>query len=194
MDLRFTELMQNAKLIVEDLAMVKAGDEVLVVTDTRIGEYYGAEELFTALIAAINAAGAEPVIMTIAPRKRAGDELPKLVAETMKNKTDAVIFTCLSYSSLHTRANIDARKNGARIMPLPCGGMGKLNDMIYRVLPKTRAEVDEIAELNKRAGAYFLSGHDLKVTTEKGTDITMKIGELAAAKYLLMKASAAPSR
>jgi len=180
MDLRFTELMQSTKLMVEDLAMVKAGDEVLVVTDTRIGEYYGAGELFTALIASICAAGAEPIILTITPRERANGELPKLVRDAMKSKTDTVIFTALSYESLHTLANIEARKNGARIMPLPGGSMGKLDDMIYRLLPKTKAEVDGISGLTKRAGERFRNGHDVRVTTEKGTDITMKIGELAS--------------
>ena len=178
MDLRFIELMQSAKVIVEDLAMVKAGEEALIVTDTRISEYYGTEELFTALVAAISAVGAEPVIICCSPRKSSADELPAIVGAAMKNAK--VIFTILTHGTLQTLANREAIGNGARIMALPCGDrMGKLNDMIYRLMPKTKAEVDELAALTRKVGERFAKGQNVRLTTEKGTDITMKIFEHA---------------
>lgn len=177
MDLRFTELMQSAKLIVEDLAMVKEGDEALVITDTRINEFYGTGELVKAIVAAISAVGAEPVIVTYLPRKRDGGELPKLVKDAMKNAK--IIFTITTYSILQTLAFSNALDNGARIMVLSCGShLGKNNDMLYRLLPKTRAEVEELADLTKKIGERFAKGHKVKIRTEKGTDITMEIGGL----------------
>ncbi len=177
MDTRFVELMQSARVLVEDCMLLKEGDEALVVTDTRISEYYGMEQLYTALVAAIRSVGAEPVVISCTPRQREGDEFPALVRNAMKS-ADA-IFTLPTQDMLQTKANNEAIANGARLMALPCGDdVNKLDDMIYRLMPRNSQELKDLAELTSKAGERFKKGKEVHFTTKKGTDLTMKIGEL----------------
>ena len=62
---------------------------------------------------------------------------------------------------------------------LPAGsGVGFTNDMIYRLMPKSKKEIEGIADLTNRIGAKFKSGHTVKITTKKGTDLTLSVGQL----------------
>ena len=46
-------------------------------------------------------------------------------------------------------------------------GVGFTNDYIYRVMPKSIKEVEEIAELTNRIGSFFKNGKVVKITTKK---------------------------
>ena len=177
MDLKFVEMMESARIIVEDCVKLKAGDEALVVTDTRATDYCGVEALLPAIIGAIQVAGGEPVVISYVAKTSNGDELPKAVAKAMKN-TD-VIFALTTKSILHTTAAREARAVGIRTLMLPAGsGVGFTNDMIYRLMPKSREEIEEIANLTNAIGSLFKNGHMVKITTKKGTDLTLSIGKL----------------
>jgi leucyl aminopeptidase (aminopeptidase T) len=177
MDLKFVELMESARIIVEECVKLKPGDEVLVVTDTRATDYCGVEALLYAVIGAIKAAGVEPVVISYTAKVSNGDELPKAVAEAMKN-TDA-IFALTTKSILHTTAAAEARAAGVRTMMLPAGsGVGFTNDMIYRLMPKSRKEIEDIAQLTNKIGQFFKNGRTVKITTKKGTDLTLNVGQL----------------
>lgn len=104
-------LKDNAKNILTSCMAVKAGEELLVVTDdsrTDIGQaiYEAAKEL-----------GCEAVLLTMEEREVSGQEPPRIVAEAMKS-ADVVI--CPTAQSLtHTNAKIEAVKAGARIATMP---------------------------------------------------------------------------
>ncbi len=177
MDLKFIDLMESARIIVEECVKLRPGDEALVVTDTRATDYCGVDALLYAVIGAIKAAGAEPVVISYTAKVSNGDELPKAVAEAMKN-TNA-IFALTTKSILHTTAAHEARTAGVRTMMLPAGsGVGFTNDYIYRVMPKNIKEVEDIARLTNRIGSFFKNGKMVKITTKKGTDLTLSVGQL----------------
>lgn len=104
-------LKDNAKNILTSCMAVKAGEELLVVTDdsrTDIGQaiYEAAKEL-----------GCEAVLLTMEEREVSGQEPPRIVAEAMKS-ADVVI--CPTAQSLtHTNAKIEAVKAGTRIATMP---------------------------------------------------------------------------
>jgi len=86
MDLKFVEFMESARIIVEDCVKLIAGDEALVLTDTRATDYCGVEALLPVIIGAIQAVGAEPVVISYVAKSSNGDELPRVVAEAMKTQ------------------------------------------------------------------------------------------------------------
>lgn len=177
MDLNFVEFMQSARIIVEECVKLKPGDEALVVTDSRAQEYCGVSPLLHAIIGAIKAVGAEPVVISYTAKTSNGDELPEAVAKAMQH-TNA-IFALTTKTILHTTATRQARAAGVRTLMLPAGsGVGFTNDMIYRLMPKSREEIEEIAALTNRIGGYFKKGHEVIITTKKGTDLTLNVGQL----------------
>lgn len=104
-------LKENAKNILTSCMAVKAGEELLVVTDdsrTDIGQaiYEAAREL-----------GCEAILLTMKEREVSGQEPPRIVADAMKS-ADVVI--CPTAKSLtHTNAKIEAAKTGTRIATMP---------------------------------------------------------------------------
>ena len=71
-------MMQGAKTILDNCVGLKAGETVLIVTDMV------QMKIAKVLAAAAVERGAEVVVSIMKPRKRAGEEPPKLVAESMK--------------------------------------------------------------------------------------------------------------
>ena len=104
-------LKENAKNVLTSCMAVKAGEELLVVTDdtrTDIGQaiYEAAKEL-----------GCEAILLTMKEREVSGQEPPRIVADAMKS-ADVVI--CPTAKSLtHTNAKIEAAKTGTRIATMP---------------------------------------------------------------------------
>lgn len=104
-------LKDSAKNILTSCMAVKAGEELLVVTDdsrTDIGQavYEAAKEL-----------GCEAILLTMKEREVSGQEPPRIVADAMKS-ADVVI--CPTAQSLtHTNAKIEAAKTGTRIATMP---------------------------------------------------------------------------
>ena len=104
-------LKENAKNVLTSCMAVKAGEELLVVTDdsrTDIGQaiYEAAKEL-----------GCEAMLLTMKERDVSGQEPPRVVADAMKS-ADVVI--CPTAKSLtHTNAKIEAAKTGTRIATMP---------------------------------------------------------------------------
>lgn len=105
------ELKESAKNIMVTCMAVKAGEEVLIITDDSrlpIGTalYEGAKEL-----------GCEAMLIVMKERDVAGQEPPHTIAEAMK-AADVVI--CPTAKSLtHTNAKIEAQKTGTRIATMP---------------------------------------------------------------------------
>ena len=105
------ELRDIAKRMMVSCLNVRAGEQVLIVTDDKklpIG---------TALYNAAQDLGAEALLMAMTPRQVSGEEPPAAVAAAMKAAD--VVIAPMATSITHTRAKIEAAKAGARVATMP---------------------------------------------------------------------------
>jgi leucyl aminopeptidase (aminopeptidase T) len=175
MDLRFVELAKLANMIVEDCMYTKPGEEILILTDTRITEYMGVSALLMAVMGAVQAAGAEAQMLRITARDRANAELPRIAAEAML-AADGV-FESTTMPAGHTFAVKEACARGIRYLKLGSGTSYGHNDAAYRLMPKDREELEAIGRRTTQLADILAKGDSLHFTTALGTDLTMGIGE-----------------
>ena len=105
------DLLEIGKGILTSCMNVKAGENVLVITDDEklpIGD---------ALYRAAKGLGADTLWGTMAPREVSGQEPPPAIAAAMKAAD--VVLCPMSTSITHTKAKIEAAKAGARIATMP---------------------------------------------------------------------------
>ena len=115
-------LREAARIAVRDCLAVRAGESVLVITDTE------KRKIGYAFWEAARDQGAEAMLTEIIPRKTHGQEPPRSVAEFMKHVN--VFIAPMSRSISHTRARRIACELGARGATLP----GITESMMRRAL------------------------------------------------------------
>ena len=176
--MRSLEFTKAADVIANFTLGVRPGEDVLVVRDTRSGEFPGVDALMEAVVSAVHAKGAEPQIISYVSRAVAGMEPPKIVADAMKSADAVVIMSTLSI--LQTMATTEALKSGTRVVMLPPARY-LLNspDLLYRLMPTDLKEEEERLKLAEKVAAVFRRGRQIRVTSSRGTDVTMRIGQLA---------------
>lgn len=154
------KLHRGAAIAVKECLGVRPGESVLVICDApcrRIGEL---------LWETAKEAGAEAMLLEMAPRKVNGEEPPRAVAEAMKS-VDAVIAPT-SRSLSHTAARREATAAGVRIATLP----GITEEMLARTL---NADYKKIKERSEKIAAILDRGREAKVMTQAGTNLFMLI-------------------
>lgn len=153
--------MRGAKTLLDNCASLKAGEQVLVITDTKlikIGEV---------LAAAAYEREAEPIIAVIKPRERDGQEPPATVAEAMKQAD--VILAPVSKSITHTRAVKEAAEAGARILVMTAFTEHLMISGGIEVNFKAQRPIcEKLADL-------FTKADNVRLTTPAGTELTMEI-------------------
>ncbi|MEG1602730.1 MAG: leucyl aminopeptidase [Cloacibacillus sp.] len=167
-------MLQGAKTIMDNCVSLKAGESVLIVTDMV------QEKIAKVLAAAAVERGAEVVVSVMKPRRRAGEEPPKLIAESMKNAD--VILIPVSYSVTHTFAVKEAAEHGARILVL--------TDFTEDMLISGGIEADfrAIKPICKGVADAFAKGKRVHVTTPGGTDLWLDItGRRGNALYCVVE-------
>lgn len=150
---------KGARAIVEINLGVKAGENVVIVTEPkqmRIAE---------ALAAAIIAAGAEPTIHIMTPRERDGQEPPKTIAAAMK-ESDAFIGAVFT-SITHTHAVKDACAAGSR------GVMLTQFNEDQMITGGVNANFYEAAENCKKVAAAMAGAEVITITTPMGTNLKL---------------------
>lgn len=100
--------------------------------------------------------------------KVSGEEPSKNIAEKIKKYDVVVMVTTKSLS--HTNARRDASKKGVRMASMP----GVTEDMMKRTLT---ADYTRIKDKNDKINKYLKSNGKLRLTTKKGTDVTMYINK-----------------
>jgi len=176
--MRSLEFMNSARVITDYYLGMKPGENVLVVRDTRMGEFPGAEALMEAVLASISLGGGEPHVINYIARPVAGMEPPKIVAEAMKSADAVILMTTLSI--LQTVATTEALSAGTRVLMLPPARyIYNSLDMLYRLMPIDSHEIEERIKLAERITDLFKAGSKVQVFSPKGTDITMGIGKIA---------------
>lgn len=175
--MRCLEFMNAAKVITDYYLGIKPGENILIVRDTRIGEFPGAEALVEAVLSSISLGGGEPQLINYVSRPLAGMEPPKVVAAAMKSADAVVIMSTLSI--LQTIAATEAISSGTRVLMLPPARyIYNSLDMLYRLMPTDSKEIEERIKLAEKLTALVRAGSNIKVSSPKGTDMTLGIGKL----------------
>ncbi|MEW8957876.1 MAG: aminopeptidase [Moorella sp. (in: firmicutes)] len=154
------DLAAACRLALMECLGVRAGETVLVVTDTEM------QPIGDAFFAAARELQAEVALITMIPRDNHGQEPPSAVAAAMGKSRVAVLATSRSLS--HTRARREANAAGARIASLP----GATADMLERTLS---VDFKELAAVCEEYAALLTDGREVHLTTAAGTDLTFSI-------------------
>ena len=111
---------KGAKILVGGCAGVKAGEDVLIVTD--------AERLpiAQALCAEAQSLSARPTIAVCPPRSIDNEEPPRAVAEAMR--ASDVVFLPITHALAHTRATREAIGAGARVLSMTAYTPGQMEE------------------------------------------------------------------
>jgi len=176
MDSRVFEWMGPARVAVETTGRVANGENVLIVTDTRVREFPGCRELVDAVYAACRYVGAEVSLIEFTSRTRPNEELPKVVAGAMA--ASDVVYFLPTYGAIHTSATDGAQKAGARVVALGAATYFGQGDVLSRLVPRSADEVEQWGKLTGRLAAILRKGGTLRVRTTRGTDLTCRIGSL----------------
>ncbi len=154
--------MENgARILVNDCAGVKAGEDVLIVTDSeRLA-------IAQALCAEARARGAQATIAVCPPRRIDNEEPPRAVAEAMRASN--VVFLPITHALAHTRATREAIGAGARVLsmtaftPRQMKAGGLMADFRAR-----KPLCDALARLLSEA-------REVRVTNPAGTDLAIGV-------------------
>lgn len=159
--MRDFKLYAIATRLLDESVKLEKGEQVCIVTDTNtmeIGEVFAAS---------VTAFGAEPVLMTINPRKTHGVEPPAIIAAAMKAAD--VVLQPITYAITHTNATKEALEAGARVLVMR--GVTK-ELMLYGAVDADYIEIDRVSELVRQK---MSNGSHVKLSTPSGTDLTLSI-------------------
>ena len=144
--------------VVRDYLAVGPGERFAIVVDDRTDV-----DIPTELARAARDAGADPVVVTIAPRTRSGAEPPAPAAAAM---AAADVVLCAASTSLyHTTAKAAAQRAGAR---------GVFNAPYRADAWRAGAMTADFFEIRRRAealAALWRRTHEMRVTSPAGTDL-----------------------
>ena len=155
-----TDLQKACDIAIRDCMGAKAGETVLVVSDTEKHEI--GYELYLSAIRL----GHKAVYSEMQPLDVNGQEPPSAIADLMK-QFDVVLCPTLR-SLTHTQARRDASATGARVATFP----GITKDVMIRGL---NADYKRIAERSLNLKSVLDKGKHVRVTSAKGTDISFSI-------------------
>jgi leucyl aminopeptidase (aminopeptidase T) len=154
------ELYSASMIAVRDCMGTKAGEKVLVVTDS------GLRPIGYALRQAAEDLRAEVLLVEMLTRKTNGEEPPQAVAELM---TVMDVVLCPTTKSLtHTDSRRAASAKGVRIATLP----GVTEEVMVRCM---NADYHRIAERTFKVCALLEQAATVRVTAPAGTDVTMPL-------------------
>ncbi|MHB8158352.1 MAG: aminopeptidase [Desulfocucumaceae bacterium] len=161
MDTMVIELLKNARRPLELNA--RPGQELLIVSDSQTER-----AVYEAFAAAAYDMGLEPNIMIMTARQMHGHEPTKTVAHAMKN-TD-VLIAAASTALTHTDAVRAALMAGVTYISMP----GISVDLLTK--GGATADYDEVGRITHNiAEVLRKSQKSVRITTEKGTDLTMSV-------------------
>jgi leucyl aminopeptidase (aminopeptidase T) len=147
-----------ARRVVTDYLAIRAGERFAIVVDTRTDD-----EIPRELARAALDVGADPVVVTIAPRSRSGEEPPAPAAEAM---AAADVVLCAASTSLyHTAAKAAAQRAGAR---------GDFNAPFRADAWRNGAMTADFFTIRERAerlATLWRSTREVRVTSPAGTDL-----------------------
>jgi leucyl aminopeptidase (aminopeptidase T) len=154
-----TLMARGAKTLVEVLAEVKRGENVLILCD------FNTADVGKALVSQVYQIDASPFLVIIPPLKIHGEPLPDAVTEMAKQVN--VLIAPMTTNIAHTAARHEAQKSGVRVMVLPEADERLLASEALQVdFYEWRPRIEKMAQL-------FTKAKMARVTTAKGTDISI---------------------
>ncbi|MDD5360837.1 MAG: aminopeptidase [Ignavibacteria bacterium] len=152
------ELFNSSLIALKDYLGLKKDETLLIVSDET------KREISQTLLEAGKQLSGEAFLIEMKQREINGEEPPVQIAELMK-KVDVVV--CPTAKSLtHTDARRNAVKEGVRVATMPGIGI----DTMVRCLA---ADAGKVMQLSLRVKNQLVNASEIRVVTEKGTDITM---------------------
>jgi len=155
------EEIKGSRILVETCGNVKKGENVLVITDsenTSIAEFICDMSV---------AFGAETVMITMTSRSNHGEDPPGTVSAALLQAD--IVFAVTTFSLFHSSARIKACENGARWVNMA----GYTRDMLKR--GGLMVDFKKQRVLAEKLARVLSEGKVVRVTTEKGTDISFSI-------------------
>jgi leucyl aminopeptidase (aminopeptidase T) len=154
-------LRESVRNVVRTAARVVAGERVCIVADT------GTMSIAMALMEAVTAAGAEPIVVTMRPRRAHGNEPPAVVAAAMRAAD--VVIQPVTYAMTHTDATRDALRAGARVLIL----RGVTEDIMTH--GAMLADYDHVERITRAVARLLTGARRVRVRTPAGTDLAMSV-------------------
>ena len=159
------DLIKSAEIALRDCMALDKNETLLVLTDDRT------TEIGQALFQVGKKLSRESALLVMPEREVNGQEPPAEIADMMK-KYNVVI--CPTQKSLtHTDARRSACKAGARVATMP--GISK--EVMIRTL---QADYQQIAQRTYHLSSLLDTAEQVRVTTEKGTDILLPVKGIKA--------------
>jgi aminopeptidase len=159
--MKLIELQRCARVAIETCGNVKAGERVLIVTDTMRDQ-----SVAQALMAAALAASAEPVLTVMPTRRSTPQEPPDAVRAAMQAADIAYLYT--TYSLTHSSARVAAQQSGTRVITMP----GVTEDGFLRTLS---VDVEALVRLTNGVAERVARARTARVTTALGTDMRYQL-------------------
>lgn len=166
----YMELAKAANTLVNDVLLVKKGEDVLIYGDTACDE-----AVCKATASAVLTAGGIPTLVMYQTKANPMEEPPKPLAAAMMN-ADVAIEYSMQYI-LYTRAQVDAlKKQRAYICLCGCDTEAMVRTIGMVNYKKMTELGDRLAELTGKAD-------EIRITSQAGTDFTGKIGGRIVENY-----------
>jgi len=158
--LKLTKLDKASQIAIRDCMGAKPKEKILIITDEN------KREIGQSLYQNALTLGHEAFLLEMKSREVNGEEPPKFVAEAMKM---ADVILCPTTKSLtHTNARRNASALGKRIATFP----GITKETMIRGL---NADYKKISKLTIKLAKMMDKTKSVRITTAKGTDITMSL-------------------
>jgi leucyl aminopeptidase (aminopeptidase T) len=167
------EILRVIHVIYQEMAHMQAGDEVLVIADSRT-----APDVVNAFFGEALAMGATAQVLQVPTPPPPSIQTSIVWSKTVHAATttpDLIVDLSIGYADFI----VDAVKRGARVL---CPGDGTGHDHLIETLLRTvgavdlhalRKEADRLAEL-------FTAANTVRITSEEGTDLTIDAAGLRA--------------
>lgn len=161
------EVAKAARTIVQASLAVRAGEQVAVVAD-----HHSDHAVVDALVAAVHSAGAEPTLLVMPARVRAGAPATEVVAAALAGAD--VIIAPTSTGLGFTPAFGEALKRGARGIVMTGVGREELR------AGAGVADYEEVYRITKPLAEALTGGAVIRVTSEAGSDLTASLDGVTA--------------
>jgi leucyl aminopeptidase (aminopeptidase T) len=159
-------LQESVRTVVRTCARVQPGELVCIAADTQT------MPIAMAIVEAVKEVGAEPVVVTMLPRRAHGNDPPRVVAAAMKAAD--VVIQPVTYAMTHTDATRDALRAGARVLVL----RGVTEDIMTH--GAMLADYDRVDRVTREVQRLMTEAKTVRVTTPSGTDLKMSLAGRAA--------------
>ena len=151
----------GARLVLRTSAALRPGERVLIVVDE------GTRRVGDAFALAARALGADPVLASIAPRAKDGDEPPEPIGAAMQGSD--LILLATGRSLTHTHARRAANRAGARVISMPGVTEDTLRD------GGLSTDWTALHELVRRTARRLRDAREVRLTSAAGTDLTFRV-------------------